>query len=166
MTTKAKSIDTSEAAIEKAKVSAEKLWKEDGLCFAEIVEYGFLAGYAAAKEEAWHPIRSEDDLPKVDGEYLVSERTGCDGVITETYDCRNGKFSYHDPEAGGWIPYDHTDFIAWMPFPAPYTEPQTQPHQCNGVDGAERHGTANRCTICGRYSSQWNEGEPQTGGKV
>jgi hypothetical protein len=131
-----------------------------------MADFSLQVEQSAAKEEAWHPIRSEDDLPKVDGEYLVSERTGCDGVITETYDCRNGKFSYHDPEAGGWIPYDHTDFIAWMPFPAPYTEPQTQPHQCNGVDGAERHGTANRCTICGRYSSQWNEGEPQTGGKV
>lgn len=31
-------------------------------------------------------------------------------------------------------------------------------HKCNGVDGAERHGFANRCTVCGRYSSQWHEG--------
>ena len=35
------------------------------------------------------------------------------------------------------------------------------PHQCNGVDGARRHGTANKCTICGEYSSQWNSGSAE-----
>ena len=42
----------------------------------------------------------------------------------------------------------------------PVVEKAIPPHKCNGVDGARRHGTANACTVCGRYSSQWHEGEP------
>lgn len=28
-------------------------------------------------------------------------------------------------------------------------------HRCNGVNGAERHGTQNKCTVCGEYRNGW-----------
>lgn len=31
-------------------------------------------------------------------------------------------------------------------------------HKCNGVDGGERHGNANKCNICGRFSTAKREG--------
>lgn len=39
-------------------------------------------------------------------------------------------------------------------------EEPVPPHKCTGVDGAERHGTANRCVVCGRYSAGYHEGCP------
>lgn len=38
--------------------------------------------------------------------------------------------------------------------PSP-TEPQPPTHRCNGVNGAERHGTQNKCTVCGEYRNGW-----------
>ncbi len=35
------------------------------------------------------------------------------------------------------------------------------PHKCTGVDGAERHGTANQCKVCGRYSAGYHKGCPE-----
>lgn len=32
------------------------------------------------------------------------------------------------------------------------------PHKCNGVDGAKRHGYANACTVCGRFTSALHDG--------
>lgn len=28
-------------------------------------------------------------------------------------------------------------------------------HRCNGVNGAEHHGTQNKCTVCGEYREGW-----------
>lgn len=31
-------------------------------------------------------------------------------------------------------------------------------HRCNGVYGGNRHGTANKCTVCGEYREGWKKG--------
>jgi hypothetical protein len=74
---------------------------------------GFDAGYAAAKEEAWHLIRSEDDLPKVEGEYDVTNMGG----KVET----GHRISRSSVDNDFWL----DNYIAWKPKTAPYTEPQT-----------------------------------------
>lgn len=38
--------------------------------------------------------------------------------------------------------------------PSPPTD-ASEPHRCNGVNGGERHGTQNKCTICGEYRNGW-----------
>jgi hypothetical protein len=73
----------------------------------------FDAGYAAAKEEAWHLIRSEDDLPKVEGEYDVTNMGG----KVET----GHRISRSSVDNDFWL----DNYIAWKPKTAPYTEPQT-----------------------------------------
>lgn len=39
--------------------------------------------------------------------------------------------------------------------PANVAEGEVPTHRCNGVNGAERHGTQNKCTVCGEYRSGW-----------
>lgn len=114
--------------IEKARQFLYKKWAGaklgyPGTVSGEKYETELMADFAieAVTLNGWREIKSEDDLPEKDGEYLVSERTGCDGMVVETYQFRNSKFSYFDPEAG-WKPYDDGDFVAWMPFPAPFVK--------------------------------------------
>lgn len=73
-----------------------------------------------ARDSGWVPIRSEDDLPQEDGEYLVTHK---DGSVGGLY------FHSNDPDepdkrvwnAGGdgW-PSDIQGIIAWRPLPLPY----------------------------------------------
>jgi hypothetical protein len=70
-----------------------------------------LSRFAAAKEEAWHPILSEDDLPKVEGQYLWKQRGDGKYVIKQ----------FHENRPLVWW---CEDYSRWMPIP-PYTEPQT-----------------------------------------
>src|SRR5687768_5936356 len=35
------------------------------------------------------------------------------------------------------------------------SEPTPPTHRCDGVNGAEHHGTQNRCTVCGEYRNGW-----------
>jgi hypothetical protein len=61
----------------------------------------------------WHPIRSAEDLPKEDGDYLVTKRKflGATYTVVESY--------WTCPEC--WGTYNIGDkVIAWMPLPAPY----------------------------------------------
>jgi hypothetical protein len=111
MTTK-----NTEAAKEKAKqVAVRQIIRNGTKLETMCCEMGFEAGYdfglAAAKEEAWHPIRSEDDLPKVEGQYLWKQRGDGKYVIKQ----------FHENRPLVWW---CEDYSRWMPIP-PYTEPQT-----------------------------------------
>lgn len=74
-----------------------------------------------------------------------------DTAYCETCAERDGIFDRPPPaepkcERCGVIDYDGKH-----PIPA---------HKCNGVDGAQRHGYANACTVCGRFSAQQHDGCP------
>lgn len=74
-------------ALDAAKKSAKKLWKQTDFGFADIVEHGFRAGLAAARP-VWVAI--EDGLPKdgnEDDEYLI-RRVGGTIVIRALWQLR------------------------------------------------------------------------------
>jgi hypothetical protein len=142
MTTK-----NTEAAKEKAKqVAVRQIIRNGTKLETMCCEMGFEAGYdfglAAAKEEAWHPIRSEDDTPTEDVPMPVLVRWA-DGRVTEY------SFAYRCE-----LPADCFMPVAWMPIP-PYTEPQTG-------DGGNAQSKVQPCPDCG--GSGWVD-LPQTGGK-
>jgi hypothetical protein len=77
---------------------------------------GFDAGYAAAKEEAWHPILSEDDLPPSNHEKQILWRYRNSGTFSVQAYCNHGikspefmvgmyshwkEINYTEPQTGG-----------------------------------------------------------------
>lgn len=100
-------------------------------------------------------VKSEEAgaVAAASGEFKKLARTDDEGHAL--YECVNcglaickGNGWYHEM---GWSPFCST--LRAFPAPATPAAPSAQPptHRCNGVNGAERHGTQNKCTICGEY---------------
>lgn len=80
---------------------------------------GFDAGYAARDaEDAWVAIRSEDDLPDEDGDYLVQYKF--DGSDTGPFES-TAEFFAEGEDPAGWLIHRTSNqdarVIAYMPIP-------------------------------------------------